>query len=79
MDQICPFIGAELKRNEFCVIWRDINFSLKPVYNNEFDEIFKNFLKERLIYIEQYAEFNIYPFESSEKALELIKRKKYNK
>ena len=79
LDQICPFIGAKLKRNEYCVIWRDINFSLKPVYNNEFDEIFKNFLKERLIYIEQYAEFNIYSFESSEKALELIKRKKYNK
>ena len=79
LNQICPFIGAKLKRNEYCVIWRDINFSLKPVYNNEFDEIFKNFLKERLIYIEQYAEFNIYPFESSEKALKLIKRKKYNK
>ena len=25
-DQICPFIGAKLKREQFCVIWRDTNF-----------------------------------------------------
>ena len=24
LDQICPFIGAKLKRVEFCCIWRDI-------------------------------------------------------
>ena len=79
LNQICPFIGAKLKRKEFCVVWRDNNFSSKPVYNNKFDEIFKNFLKERLKYIEQYAEFNIYPCITSKEALELIKRKKYNK
>ena len=79
MNQICPFIVAKLKRKEFCVVWRDNNFSSKPVYNNKFDEIFKNFLKERLKYIEQYAEFNIYPCITSKEALELIKRKKYNK
>ena len=79
LAQICPFIGAKLKRKEFCVIWRDNNFSSKPVYNNEFDEIFKKFLKERLKYIEQYAEYNIYPCETSKEALELVNRKKYNK
>ena len=79
LNQICPFIGAKLKRKEFCVIWRDNNFSSKPVYNNEFDQIFKAFLKERLTYIEQFAEFNIYPFETSEEALKLVERKKYNK
>ena len=79
LNQICPFIGAKLKRKEFCVVWRDNNFSSKPVYNNKFDEIFKKFLKERLKYIEQYAEFNIYPCITSKEALELIKRKKYNK
>ena len=52
LEQICPLIGAKLKRNEFCVIWSDINFSSKPVYNNEFDVIFKKFLKERMKYIE---------------------------
>ena len=77
--QICPFIGAKLKRKEYCVIWRDNNFTSKPVYHNEFDEIFKKFLSERMRYIEQYAEQNIYPCETTEEALELIKRKKYNK
>ena len=79
MNQICPFIGARLKRKEYCVIWRDNNFSSKPIYNNKFDEIFKQFLKERMIYIEQYAEHNIYTCETTEEGLELIKRKKYNK
>ena len=79
LSQICPLIGAKLKRKEFCVIWRDNNFSSKPVYNNKFDEIFKKFLNERMVYIEQYAEQNIYPCETTEQALELIKRKKYNK
>ena len=51
LNQICPFIGAKLKRKEYCVIWRDNNFSPKPIYNNEFDEIFKNFLKERMKYV----------------------------
>ena len=79
LEQICPFIGAKLKRKDFCVIWRDNNFSSKPVYNNQFDEVFKKFLRERMKYIEQFAEFNIYPCETSEEALELINRKKYNK
>jgi len=79
LAQICPFIGAKLKRKEYCVIWRDNNFSSKPVYNNEYDQIFKKFLNERMKYIEQYAEQNIYPCETTEEALELIKRKKYNK
>ena len=79
LNQICPFIGMKLKRKEYCVIWRDNNFSSNPVYNNKFDEIFKKFLKERMIYIQQNTENNIYPCETSDEALELIKRKKYNK
>ena len=79
LNQICPFIGAKLKRKEYCVIWRDNNFSPKPIYNNEFDEIFKKFLNERMKYVEQYAELNIYPCETTNEALELVKRKKYNK
>ena len=79
LDQICPFMSAKLKRVEFCVIWRDNNFSSKPVYNNEYDGKFKVFLKERLKYINQTAKYNIYPCETTELALELVKRKKYNK
>ena len=79
LDQICPFISAKLKRTEYCVIWRDNNFSSNPVYNNEYDEIFKKFLKERMKYIKQMAKYNIYPCETSEEALKLVERKKYNK
>ena len=79
LDQICPFMSAKLIRNEYCIIWRDNNFSSRAVYNNEWDERFKKFLEERMKYIKQVAKYNIYPFENSEEALELIKRKKYNK
>ena len=79
LNQICPFLGCSLKRDEFCVIWRDINFSPKPVYKSKFDEIFKQFLKKRMEYIQEQIKFNVYPCETSEKALELVKRKKYNK
>ena len=79
LDQICPFMSATLKRVEYCVIWRDDNFSSKPIFNNKFDEIFKKFLQERLKYINQNAKYNIYPCETSEEALELVKRKRYNK
>ena len=79
LDQICPFMGAKLKRNEFCIIWRDINFSSKAIYHNEYDEIFKKFLKERMKYIKQAAKYNVYPCETSEEALKLIEKKKYNK
>ena len=79
LDQICPFMSATIKRVEYCVIWRDENFSSKPVYNNKFDQIFKDFLKERMKYINEAANYNIYPCETTEEALELVKRKKYNK
>lgn len=79
LNQICPFLSAKLRRMEYCVIWRDVNFSSKAVYNNEFDEIFKEFLKERMKYIRQMANFNIYAFDNSDEALELVKRKRYNK
>jgi hypothetical protein len=72
-------MSAKLKRVEFCVIWRDNNFSSKPVYNNEFDQKFKAFLKERMKYINQNAKYNIYACQTSEEALELVNRKKYNK
>ena len=78
-EQICPFLGCSLKRDEFCVIWRDSNFSPNPVYNNKFDDIFKKFLKKRMEYIQELIKFNVYPCQTSEEALELVKRKKYNK
>ena len=40
---------------------------------------FKKFLKKRMEYIQEKIKFNVYPCETSEEALELVKRKKYNK
>ena len=77
--QICPFIGAKLKRAEYCCIWRDTNFAKDSIFDEKTSKMFKDFLAERMKYIEQYAEFNIYPCETSEEALKIIKRKKYNK
>ena len=41
---------------------------------NQFDELFKNFLNERMKYIEKMAKYNIYPCETSEEALKLVER-----
>ena len=79
LDQICPFISAKLERQEYCFIWRDTHFSSKPIHFSEFDYKFKKFLKEKIKYIEQIAKYNVYPCETTEEALNLIRRKKYNK
>ena len=79
LNQICPFMGCKFKRNEYCVVWRDVNFSPKPVYNNKFDKKFKSFLKDRLDYMKLTSKFNFYPCETSEEALKIIERKKFNK
>ena len=79
LNQICPFLGCKFKRNEFCVVWRDVNFSSNPVYNNKFDKKFKSFLKDRLDYMKLTSKFNFYPCETSEEALKIVERKKFNK
>ena len=76
LDQICPFMGAKLKRNEFCVIWRDINFSSKPINNDKYDEIFKKFLKERIKYIKQVEIYNIYPLRNFRRRIKTYKKEK---
>jgi hypothetical protein len=77
--QICPLISLKFERVEYCIIWRDDNFSKNGIYNNEFDSIFKKFLAERIKYIRQNSKFNIYPCITSKEAIDLIKKKKYNK
>ena len=78
-DQICPLISIRFKREEFCVIWRDNNFSDKAIFNNELDGKFKNFLKERIRYINQMSKYNVYTFADTNEALKYVNRKKYNK
>ena len=73
LNQIWSFINTKFQRNKFCVIWRDNIFYSEEVYNNEFDEIFKKFLKEIMKYIHQKVKYNIYPSETSEKLEILLK------
>ena len=71
MDQILPLYGLTFKRNEYIVIWRDNHFKGQNDYSD--------YLKERKLFIYEYAKMNAYFTVSIEKALEIIKRKKYNK
>ena len=69
--QILPLYGLTFKRNEYFVLWRD------PYFKGQND--FSDYLKERKLFINKYAKMNAYFVSSTEKALEIIKRKKYNK
>ena len=79
LDQICPYISIKFKREEYCVIWRDNNLSEEAIHKSEFDKVFKDFLKERIKYIKQSAKYNIYPCKTTDEALKIVNRKKYNK
>ena len=79
LDQICPFLGFKLKRDEYCIIWRDNNFSKDPIHNNQFDNIFKKHLLELYDRINQKSKINIYTCQNSDEALKLVNLKKYNK
>ena len=68
MDQILPLYGLTLRRNEYFILWRDCDFNKK----NEFA-----FLQQ--IFSLKESKMNIYFENSTEKALEIIQRKKYNK
>ena len=70
-EQILPLYGLTFKRNEYFVIWRDPNF--------QGDNPFSDYLRERKLFIYKYAKMNAYFESSTEKALEIIKKKKFNK
>jgi hypothetical protein len=76
LNQICPLLSLKLKRNEFCIIWRDDNFSSNGVYYNDYDKKFKKFLDEMKT---QAGKYNLYPCETKNEAITLVERKKYNK
>ena len=71
MDQILALYGLTLKRSEYLVIWRDPGFSS----NNQFSK----YLQSKIRILNQVVQMNIYYMGTTEKALELINRKKYNK
>lgn len=68
MAQILPLYGLTLRRNEFLVVWRDSNYDIN-----------KEYLEEARFKISNTFNINAYIEKTSEKALEIIKRKKFNK
>ena len=80
-NQYVPIYGVTLKRVEYLVIWRDYNFDENNPNQYEqiiFDEI-KEFHRKIKKIIARELNTNIYYINSTEEALELIDRKKYNK
>ena len=71
MEQILPLYGLTFRRNEYFIIWRDGNFKGE----NEWSK----YLKQRKMFIYKEAKMNVFFESNTEKAIELIKRKKYNK
>ena len=71
MDQMLPLYGLTLKRNEYFVLWRDPNF--------KGDNEYSLYLKNVKMYLYKNENINVYIESCTEKALELIKRKRFNK
>ena len=80
-SQILPLYAVTVKRLEYIVIWRDYNFDLNNPnkYINEDFEQLKEFHRKIKRIISREFDSKIYYVKTSEEALELIERKKYNK
>ena len=71
MKQILPLYGLTFRRNEYFILWRDGNFKGQ----NEWSQ----YLKSQKMFIYKEAKMNAFFESNMEKAIEIIKRKKYNK
>jgi hypothetical protein len=80
-NQILPLYAVTVKRVEYIVIWRDYNFDLNNPnnYNKEDFELMKEFHRKIKRIISREFDSKIYYIKTTEEALELIERKKYNK
>lgn len=67
-SQIIPLFSFTMKRVEYCIIWRDTNFLEDKKYFDHCKK-YKNILKNLNLYIET----------TTESALKLVWKKKYNK
>ena len=78
-NQFLPLYGITFRRVEYLVIWRDYNFN--PGNPNNFFNFqeMQNFHRAIKKYIFRELNSKIYYMETNEEALELLKRKKYNK
>ena len=80
-SQIMPIYGVTFKRVEYLVIWRDYNFD-ESNPNNYSEDLFneiQEFHRKIKKFISREIDSKVYYIENSEEALNLVKRKKYNK
>ena len=80
-EQILPLYGISIMRCEYLIVWRDYNFDENNP-NNYKKKDFKKMLKfnnEIKQFSSREVDSKVYYAKTSEDALELIKRKKYNK
>ena len=80
-NQILPLYAVTVKRLEYLVIWRDYNFNSDNPnnYSLEVYQEMQNFHREIKKLISREFDSKIYYTKTTEEALELIERKKYNK
>ena len=80
-SQILPLYTVSVKRLEYIIIWRDYNFNSENPnkYSKEvFDEM-QEFHRKIKKFISRELDSKIYYAKTTEEALDLIERKKYNK
>ena len=71
LEQICPLYAIKIKRNEYFLLWRDLNFKGINFYSD--------YLKQRELYANGIAKMNIYIENNTENALKFIYKRRFNK
>ena len=79
-NQILPLYGIPFRRIKFLVIWKDYNFNLNnPNHYNDNDfQTIQEFHREIKKIVSRELDSKIYYIQTTEEAIYLIKRKKYN-
>ena len=80
-SQILPLYTVTVKRLEYLIIWRDYNFNSENPnkYGKEVFDQMKEFHRKIKRFISKELDSKVYYVETTEEALALIERKKYNK
>ena len=80
-SQILPLYTVTVKRLEYLVIWRDYNFNSENPnkYSKEVFDQMQEFHRKIKRFISRELDSKVYYVKTTEEALALIERKKYNK
>ena len=80
-SQILPLYTVTVKRLEYLIIWRDYNFNSDNPnkYSKQVFDAMQEFHRKIKRYISRELDSKVYYVKTTEEALALIERKKYNK